>query len=165
MLIRQVKLMTKCALLTLLSLGLLNFLSYMNAEAQRQQFSWRLTAAVERARSDKDVAEIRLKELTDFTWDRVHIFTSYIGTETIDENLGYAWQPARRIGIYQRDDISLLVFTNSEKVVFYVDKPRYPGDFDGSYKQGGYSPDEAVFKVVEGSKQPDGLPWIHLERK
>lgn len=85
-----------------------------------------------------------------------------MATETIDEDLGYTWQPARSIGIYQRDDISLLVFTNSGKVVFYVDHPRYLGDFDGNHKQGGYSPDEAIFKVVEGAKQRNGLRRLHM---
>lgn len=159
---RKVKLFLESILLIIFVLGAIYFLRYINAREQRQNFSRKLAAAVEKKWSNDNVVETRLKDLTDFAWDRVHIFTSYIGTETIDENLGYAWKPARSIGIYQRDDISLLVFINAGKVVFYVDHPRHFGDFDGNYKKGGYSSDEAIFRVVEGAKQDNGLPWLHL---
>jgi hypothetical protein len=137
----------------------------MNVRAQRQKCSSRLAAEVERKRSSDNEVEISLKDLTEFTWDRVHIFTPYTPNERIDKELGYVWYPARIIGMYQRDDINLLVFTNAGKVVFYVDHPRHHGDFKGNYKQGGYSPPEAIFKVVEGAKQANGLPWLHLRWK
>lgn len=162
MLTRTAKFMIGCILLILFVPGALYFHKYMSERTQRQKFSLKLAAEVERKRAADNIVEIRLKDLTDFTWDRVHIFTSYIETETIDENLGYAWQPARTINIYQRDDISLLVFINTGKVVFYVDHPRHLGDFDGNYKKGDYSPDEAIFRVVEGAKQDNGLSWLHL---
>jgi hypothetical protein len=37
---------------------------------------------------------IKLKDLTDFKWDRVYIFTPYTRHEKIDEALGFVWQPA-----------------------------------------------------------------------
>jgi hypothetical protein len=159
---RTVKLVTGCTLLILFIPGVLYLLKYMNERTQRQKFSRNIAAEVERKRGTDNIVEVRLKDLTDFSWDRVHIFTSYIAAETIDENLGYAWKPARSIGIYQRDDINLLVFVDAGKVVFYVDHPRHLGDFDGNYRKGGYSPDEAIFRVVEGAKQANGLAWLHL---
>lgn len=162
MLILKIKLVIGCLVLILLVLGACNFSRILNTNAQRQKFSMKLITEIERKRSTNNVVEIRLKDMTDFTWDRVHIFTSYMAVETIDHDLGYTWQPARSIGIYQRDDISLLVFTSNRDVVFYIEQSRYPGDFDGCYKQDGYSPDEAIFRVVEGAKQENGLPWLHL---
>lgn len=135
----------------------------MNTREQRQKFIRKLAAEVEKKRSRDDLVEIRLKDLTDFTWDKVHIYTPYFATERIDEDLGYVWQPARSIGMYQRDDVNLLVFTSTGKVVFYVEHPRHHGDLKGSYKLGGYSPDEAIFKVVERGTHDNGLPWLCLE--
>jgi len=143
-------------------LGSLGFLRYMSIRSQRQEFSRKTAAAVEKKRSDNRV-EIRLKDLTDFSWDRVHIFTPYMATETIDKDLGCIWQPARRIGMYQRDDVNLLVFTNNGQVVFYVTHERHLGDFKGNYKQGGYSTDEAIFQVVEKGTHYNGRTWLRLE--
>ena len=162
MLTRKVKHLLGSILLILFFLGAVYFLGYINTREQRQKFSGRLAAKVERKWGSDNVVEIRLKDLTDFTWDRVHIFNPYTPTEKIDKDLGYVWQSAGHTSIYTLDAIILLVFTNKGKVVFYVDLPRYPGDLRGNYKQGGYSPDEAIFKVVEGAKQDNGLPWLHL---
>lgn len=163
MLTRTVRLVIGCTLLILFVLGVLYFLRYMNAREQRQSFSRKLAAAVEKKRSNDNVVEIRLKDLTDFTWDRVHIFNPYTPTEKIDEDLGYVWQSAGHTDIYTLDAIILLVFTNNGKVVFYVDHPRHLGDLRGNYKQGGYRPDEAKFRVVERGTNVNGLPWLRLE--
>lgn len=163
MLTRKVKLLIGCTVLTLFALGADHFLGYLDTRAQRKKFSRELAAEVERKRNSDNVVEICLKTLTDFTWDRVHIFTPYMATETIDENLGYVWQPARRIGMYQRDDVNLLVFTYTGKIVFYVEHERHLGDFKRGYKQGGYSPDEAIFRVVEWGTHDNGRPWLRLE--
>ena len=91
---------------------------------QRQKFSSRFVAEVERKRSRDSAVEIRLKDLTDFTWDRVYIFNPYTPTEKIDKDLGYIWQSAGHTSIYTLDAIILLVFTNAGKVVFYVSNSR-----------------------------------------
>lgn len=160
--IRTVKLMMGCTLLALFVIGILYSIRYIGEREQRQRFSRKLAAAVEKKLNNDNEVEIRLKDLTDFTWDRVHIFNPYTPTEKIDKDLGYVWQSAGHTSIYTLDAIILLVFTNKGKVVFNVDLPRYPGDLRSNYKQGGYSPEEAIFRVVEGAKQDNGLPWIHL---
>lgn len=160
---RKMKLVIGCFVLILFVLGAWYFLRYMNTRAKMQQLTGKIAAVVEKKRSNDNIVEIRLKDLTDFTWDRVHIFTPYLATETIDKDLGYVWQPSRRIGMYQRDDVTLLVFTNKGQVVFYVTHVRHLGDFKGNYKQGGYSPDEAIFQVVERGTHDDGRPWLSLE--
>jgi len=162
---RKVKLVVGCILLVLFVLGALYFLRSMNTREQEQNFSSKLAAEVEKKRSSDNVVEIRFSDLADFKWDRVYIFTPYTPTKRIDEDLGYVWQPARSIDISVRDDINLLIFTNTGKVVFYVEHPRNLGDLDGNYKQGGYSPDEAIFRVVEGEKQDNGLPWLRMKWK
>lgn len=161
MLTRKVTLVISCSLLLLGVLGVRNFLSSTAGESGK--FSERLAVEVQEKRRHANVAKVRLKDLTDFTWDKVHLFNPYTSTEKIDEDLGYAWPPAHSIGLYQRDDISLMVFTNNGKVVSYVEQPRHPVDAKGNYKQGGYNPDEAVFEVVERGKMASGLPHVFLK--
>jgi hypothetical protein len=63
-----------------------------------------------------------------------------------------------------RDDVNLIVFTENGKVVFYIEHPRGLGDLKGNYKREGYSPDDAIFEVVEGPRQPDGRAWLLLRK-
>lgn len=166
MLHRRIKLLIGCAALLLFVLGgigAFNVRRYLSAKSERESFSRKIAVEVERKWSSDNSSPIRLKDLTDFPWDRVHIFTPYQATETIDENLGYVWQPARSIGLYQRDDVNLLVFTNNGQVVFYVKHERHLGDFKGNYKKGGYSSDEAIFQVVEWGTHSQGRPWLRLK--
>jgi hypothetical protein len=79
------------------------------------------------------VVEVRLKDLTDFKWDRVYIFTPYTPHKVIDDDLGLVWKPARSIQMDWRDDVNLIVFTENGKVVFYIEHPRGLGDLKGNY--------------------------------
>jgi hypothetical protein len=162
---RKIKLVAVSILLVLFGLGAMYILESLNARRQRQNFSDKLAAEVERKRSSDKAVEIRLKELTDFEWERVHIFPSYSSHQIIDDDLGFVWQPARRIDISLRDDVNLMVFTEKRRVIFYVAHPRGRGDFDGAYKREGYSPDEAIFSVMEGERQPDGRAWLRLRKR
>jgi hypothetical protein len=162
---RKIKLVAVSILLVLFGLGAMYILESLNARLQRQNFSDKLAAEVERKRSSDNAVEIRLKEITDFEWDRVFIFPSYTSHQRIDDDLGLVWQPARRIDMSVRDDVNLIVFTGNGKVVFYVAHPRGRGDFDGAYKREGYSPDEAIFTVMEGERQPDGRAWLRLRNR
>jgi hypothetical protein len=162
MLKRKIKLVAGSILLVLLGLGVMYILEAQNARLQRQNFSDKLAAEVERKRSSDSAVEIRLKDLTDFEWDRVHIFPSYTPHKVIDDDLGFVWQPARQIDMSVRDDVNLMVFTEKGRVVFYVAHSRGRGDFDGAYKREGYSLDKAIFTVMEGEQQPDGRAWLRL---
>jgi hypothetical protein len=102
---------------------------------------------------------IKLKDLTDFKWDRVYIFTPYTRHEKIDEALGFVWQPARSIGIDLHDNFNLIVFTHNGQVASYLTHPRSLGDLANIKKPEGFGPDEAIF-VVDEIKQnsADGRP-------
>jgi hypothetical protein len=125
----------------------------------------RLADSVARKRGSKEEVTIKLKDLTDFKWDRVYIFPPYTALETIDSDLSFVWPRARSVHIDDRDDINLIIFTDNRQVVAHVEHPRSLGDLDGSYKREGYSPDEAIFMVEEGPLQPDGRPWLRLRKR
>ncbi len=131
---------------------IVSLLSTEKQERQRQQLENKLTTAVEKKRgvsADEQVI-IRLKDLTDFQWDRVYVFTPYTPVETIDKALGFAWPQAREIGINMLDHFNLLVFTNKGKVVNYLKHPLHLGDFSRSMMEQmhkGFNTDEAIFEV------------------
>lgn len=159
---RTTKLLIGCILVILFALGAFYSIRYINAREQRRNFSRKLAEAVEKKWSNNNAVEVRLKDLTDFTWDRVYIFNPYTSTEKIDKDLDYVWQSAGHTSIYTLDAVILLVFTHKGRVVFYMDLPRYPVDFRGNYKQDGYSPGEAIFNIVKKANQDNGLHWFHL---
>jgi hypothetical protein len=125
----------------------------------------RLADSVARKQGRNEEVTVKLKDLTDFKWDRVYIFPPYTGLETIDNDLGFVWPRARSIHTDYRDDINLIVFTDNRQVVAYVEHPRSLGDLDGSYNREGYSLDEAIFTVEEGPLQPDGRSWLRLRKR
>ncbi len=161
---RIVKYSAGSILLILFVSGAMYFQQRMTLSKQRQDFSARLAAEVEKARRSNGGIEIHLKNATDFSWDRVHVFSPYIGAEKINEDLGYAWQPAESIASNAVDSIFWLVFTKNRKVVFYADHPRQLGDFSGIYKQDGYGQSEAIFRFVKSQRMTDdGRAWPFLE--
>jgi hypothetical protein len=155
--------LTVVALLSLVYIGIssLGKTGGENAEKVKR----RLADSVARKRGNNKEVTVKLKDLTDFKWDRVYIFPPYTRLETIDNDLGFVWPQARSIRIDYRDDINLIVFTDNKQAVAYVEHPRSLGDLDGNYKREGYSPDEAIFIVEEGPLQPNGRPWIRLRKR
>jgi hypothetical protein len=163
MLTRKIKLAAVSVLSILIGLGTLYVLKSVNMRPQRQNFSSKLAAEVEKKRGNNNVVEIRFKDLTDFEWDKVYIFPPYTSHQSIDDDLGFVWEPARSIRMDLRDDVNLIVFTNDGKVVFYVKHPRGLGDLDGNYKRKGYVPDEAIFTVVEAGKLADSRSRLLMQ--
>jgi hypothetical protein len=110
------------ALLSLVYIGIssLGKTGIENAEKVRR----RLADSVARKRSSNEEVTVKIKDLTDFKWDKVYIFPPYTGLETIDNDLGFVWPQARSIRTDYRDDINLIVFTDNKQVVAYVEHPR-----------------------------------------
>ena len=100
-------------------------------------------------------ATVRLKDVTDFEWDKIYVFPPYTTVKEIHTALGYDWEEATNTGIEMFDSYNLLVFTRLGKVVGYLKYPLNLGDFRGIYadrKQRGFTPEEAIFKIsVEDS--------------
>jgi hypothetical protein len=104
---------------------------------------------------------VRIASLTDFAWERLHVFGPYATQEDINQELGFAWPEAARTGIAGRDAIALLVFVRDGAVVRYVAQARREVDFADVKIPGGLLPSEAVFVVRIEDR---GQPWrvFHL---
>ena len=91
---------------------------------------------------------VRMAALTDFPWEKLHVFSPYSTRDHIEAELGFAWPDADGTGIRDNEGIALLVFVKSGAVVRYVAHPRNKGDFTGLRDPGGLSVSEAVFVVT-----------------
>ncbi len=96
---------------------------------------------------------VRMSALTTFPWERLFVFAPYTTAEAIENDLGFRWSRSNMIEM--SDQFSLLVFVKDKSVMRFVAKSRSGGDFVGSYRRGGFSREEAVFRC---SKNSDG--WL-----
>lgn len=83
---------------------------------------------------ETNTATIDFKDIVKEEWDSMFIFPTYTSYETIYDALGFEWDEVYKTGISYRDDITLLVFTNGDKVVRYVEYPKVYGDFSSLEK-------------------------------
>ncbi len=91
---------------------------------------------------------VTIRDLTTFAWDRMDIYTPYS-----------AYKDAKGKIIYVGEGECLLVFTKKDLPVSQFRYNRFYGDFSGLYREGGYSPSDARFKVPDGSQSH----WLKLE--
>lgn len=102
---------------------------------------------IARAVSGRDEQVIvSMRDLTTFQWDKFYAFGPYCPSERVHEALGFEWPYEKYSVIDVQDHSVLLVFVHDGKVVHYHDHPRREGDFNELTRQGGYTPDEAVFQ-------------------
>ena len=91
--------------------------------------------------------QIDIKSITSFDWDYLHIFTPYTTVEDVNNRLGFNWGKAYDTGIFQRDDINLLVFVKDNKVIKYYEVPLHYGNFSEIKLGKGLSKDKAIFEL------------------
>ncbi|CAN1209438.1 hypothetical protein TUMEXPCC7403_04390 [Tumidithrix helvetica PCC 7403] len=91
---------------------------------------------------------LKLRSLTAFDWDKVYIFPPYTSVDEIQKSLGFPWKAAESSRIFEREDISLLVFVKRNQVVQYLAYPRSKGDFADIKALNGLTPDQAAFAIA-----------------
>ncbi len=94
---------------------------------ERQTLQENLITAIEYERSSNERIIIDFKHITNFSWDKVYIFTPYTSREQINKKLGFTWSKADLIEL--SDSFNLIVFVKGKKVVQYVEFSREYGDF------------------------------------
>ncbi|MEX2603784.1 MAG: hypothetical protein WD361_06260 [Gracilimonas sp.] len=92
---------------------------------------------------------IAFGELTTFKWDSVHIFGPYTPSDIIFKRLGFRWDKVEDLSIQSDEINNLLVFTRQNKLVEYVEYPRYKGDFINLDLPQTFSVEEANFVIKE----------------
>lgn len=71
--------------------------------------------------------------MANFDWDKAYLFTPYSTQEGINEQFRVEFKDTSNID--HRDDIYLLVFLNSDKVVQFVEINRQQSDFSIGKKE------------------------------
>ena len=122
------------------------------AQVHDAQLAGALSTAIEQAGYARK--PLAIADVTDFAWDRFHVFEPYTPVSDIDKQLGFAWPDAKETGIDYLDGIDLLVFVKDKRVVRSVVLPRKDGDFATMKYPIGLSPAQAVFDVRRDRHTP-----------
>jgi len=107
-----------------------------------------LDSSLRKAIQNKRGGILAIQEITPFKWDRLDIYTPY--TRYRDEK-------GKIIDIDEGH--CLLVFSSSGVPVASLKFKRYYGDFSGLYREDGYNPLSARFRVPD----QDRNKWLKLE--
>jgi hypothetical protein len=130
------------------SLAILLILMLVSCRPQPEnpKISQAITAQLQQGKT-----QIKMADLTDFTWDKMHIFTPYTPQATVDRALGFEWKEYQSLGINSTDSSDLLVFVvhnmGNGQVVKFAKYPRLHSSFRQVANGYGYSPDQAIFTV------------------
>lgn len=117
----------------------------------------KLAAEIKQKLDNKNTDPISIKALTDFDWDKLFIFNPYTPNAVLENALGEESQKLKKVEMYSREDINLLVFVNDSKIVSFIEFPRLSGDFDKVYRKEGFTPDNSNFIVTIEDR---GEPWV-----
>jgi hypothetical protein len=133
-----------CVLAVIAALYMINERKKSEEQRQSAQLSEKIGQGIEGKRNGKERIEVDFAALTDFSWDKLYIFTPYTSAETISRKLGFKWSGANTIEY--SESINLIVFVKGSKVVRYLELSREYGDFtvDGKNE---FAPGETVENV------------------
>ncbi|MBX7170036.1 MAG: hypothetical protein K1X72_03690 [Pyrinomonadaceae bacterium] len=122
-------------------------------------FKNRLEDVIQQKVDNQDNSPLEIKKLTDFSWDKLYIFTPYTPTKVINETLGFESKIIKDIEMDSQEEINLLVFVKDNKLTTLVEFPRRSGDFDKISNPNGFTQENAKFNVTIEDR---GEPWITL---
>jgi hypothetical protein len=96
----------------------------------------------------------KLSDYTDFSWDKFYVFEPYASEREIQKEVGHA------VAFHNADSegFCLLVFVDKGKLQRSFEEPRYPIDFCGISRRGGYTRDQALFTSVRTGDRFDLKP-------
>ncbi len=132
--LRLVKKILVFTLVALLSVFLIDHSYSKHNQAVSQQ------ALIEEIkRQNQAVSTIDLRQLLDFKWDDVYVFTPGTKLKTVEETLGFQWFDAKSTRIDQRDDVNLIVFVENHQVAQYVMLPTKYGILKPTAQKGTFT--------------------------
>jgi len=115
-----------------------------------------LVSMIEKKKGNPEKVIVKIRSLTNFQWDKMYVFTPYTPIAEINRTLGFEWEDAASTGIDRRDDINLIVFVNSGKVVTLIAHPRIHGEFSVGDQKNVFTPESASFEIAEVPQSKKG---------
>ena len=117
-----------------------------NAPDPGPAFADKLVAAVEAGGAADPIRVIRL---TDFEWDRMHVFPPMSPIKLVAESIGQSLPyDLYQLRIFERDDINLIVFLNGSTIAAAAALDRTRLDFALPEGAVALSPKQAVFEAT-----------------
>lgn len=123
-----------------------------------------LSKAIGRVVREERTTELRLIEVTPFTWDKVYFFGPYAQHAAICSTLEIKTKDCDRIvSVASVDDGEMTIaFVTGKNVVHYALHTRWNGDFSPVPKSQPILREAAVFRVIVDGEASDGSPWYRL---
>jgi hypothetical protein len=111
--------------------------------------------------ADTDGREhVIIRDLTWFSWDRLHIFGPYTPADEIERKLKFSWDGAQAASRVLADDgYSLLAFARKASVTRYLYFHRPSGDFTAVYGES-FTPADAIFDARYERRPEDDRRFI-----
>lgn len=108
--------------------------------------------------------ELRLAEVTWFTWDKVYLFGPYEPRVKVCEQLAVPPGSCERVVPFESTDdgVMTLVFVHGTQVVHCARHGRGNGDFTPVPLQQPIPAGQAIFRVVPSGVASDGTVWLRL---
>ena len=85
------------------------------------------------------VSTIDLRQLFDFKWDEVHVFSAGTELAAIEDTLGFSWFEAKSTKIDKTDDVNLIVFVENNQVAQYIMLPTQYGILTPTAQKGTFT--------------------------
>lgn len=128
-----------------------------NVEQQKENPA--LSDKIEQALNKKDFKYLDLAEISNTDWDRICVISPYSTNQHAQKIIGFQWDVENNSDISGSDRINLLLFIKSDRVVEYVQHPRYKGDFTNLKPP--CLPRENAMLALDGTNQQ----WLYLVKK
>ncbi|KYH34243.1 hypothetical protein CLTEP_18180 [Clostridium tepidiprofundi DSM 19306] len=141
--------------LILVAIMCLSFFNFKNNNKVVMNPNEKLNESIKTSITKNDI--IDFNKLTNFEWDRMYVITPYGNPEEFLKKNDVKWIQIDT-SITMLDDINLIVFTNSGRIINYVNFKRKYGDFSISRSRA-FGKNDAIFGVVKKNG------WVYLIHK
>ncbi len=135
--VEDLRLVKKILVFTLIALLSVFFIDHSYSKHNQAVSQKALIEEIKR--QNQAVSTIDLRQLFDFKWDEVYVFSPGTELKVMEETLGFTWLDAKSTKIDQRDDANLIVFVENHQVAQYVMLPTKYGILKPTAQKGTFT--------------------------
>ncbi|MDQ0243113.1 hypothetical protein J2S09_000649 [Bacillus fengqiuensis] len=135
--VEDLRLVKKILVFTLIALLSVFFIDHSYSKHNQAVSQKALIEEIKR--QNQAVSTIDLRQLFDFKWDEVYVFSPGTELKVMEETLGFTWFDAKSTKIDQRDDANLIVFVENHQVAQYVMLPTKYGILKPTAQKGTFT--------------------------
>lgn len=133
----DILLLKKILVLTLVALLSVFFIDHSYSKYNQAVSQQALIEEIKK--QNQAVSTIDFRQLFDFKWDEVYVFSPGTEIKTVEETLGFSWFDAKLTKIEKRDDANLIVFVENNQVAQYMMLPTKYGILKPTAQKGTFT--------------------------